>query len=341
MTRQQSGSDDAFGIDGVDIARGRRVETRLRTLELADGSWVELPVIVLRGAQSGPIFYLGAAFHGDEVNGIEIAARFAGEIDLAALRGTIIVVPAQNPLALQAQHRYFVGHFLKSPLDQSPADPWISFPGDPDGNIAAQIAAKLYSVLIRHAHYLIDIHSPTTGGRYAPFAFLPPSDVGAAAEAAEAMAKVFGADYILSTRDGLYVSEQSPHVVMARRGATAMGVELGEGGRLEAEITEQGLRGLRNVFRSVGMLPGAVESFGRNHVIRTMHVLRAKRGGLLHRRVELNDEVREGDVVATITNIFGERTEEIRAPIAGPVVRIATFPIVSAGERVIQLGVPR
>jgi predicted deacylase len=341
MAGQQSASDEAFRLEGVELVRGRRAETRLRTLELADGSWVELPVIVLRGAQPGPVFYLGAAFHGDEVNGVEIASRFAGEVDLGSLCGTVIVVPAQNPLALQAQHRYFVGHFLKSPLDQSPADPWVSFPGDPDGNIAAQIAARLYTALMRHAHYLIDIHTPTTGGRYAPFAFLPPPDAGAPAEAAEAMAKTFGADFILSTREGLYVSEQSPHVVMARRGATAMGVELGEGGRLESEITEQGMRGLRNVFRKIGMLPGEVEGFGRNHVISSMRVIRAKRGGLVHRRVELNDEVREGDVVATITNIFGERTEEIRAPISGPVVRIATFPIVSAGERLIQLGVPR
>ncbi|HYB08353.1 MAG TPA: succinylglutamate desuccinylase/aspartoacylase family protein [Alphaproteobacteria bacterium] len=340
MSGPQTANDEAFRLDGVELVRGKRAETRLRTVELADGSWVELPVILLRGVQPGPVFYLGAAFHGDEVNGVEIATRFAGTIELAELRGTVVVVPVQNPLALQAQHRYFVGHFLKSPLDQSPADPWISFPGDGDGNLAAQIAARLFTALIRHSQYLIDIHTPTTGGRYAPFAFLPPPGVGAPAEAAEAMAKVFGADYILSTHEGLYVSEQSPHVVMARRGATAMGVELGEGGRLESEITEQGLRGLRNVFRHIGMLPGEVERFGRNHVIRSMHVVRAKRGGLVHRRVELNDEVQKGQVVATITNVFGERTEEIRAPISGPVVRIATFPIVSAGERVIQLGVP-
>jgi predicted deacylase len=341
VARPLSDSDEGLRIEGLELTRGKRVETRLRTLELADASWVELPVIVLRGATPGPVFYLGAAFHGDEVNGVEIATRFAGEIDLAQLRGTLIVAPAQNPLALQAQHRYFVGHFLKSPLDQSPADPWVSFPGDADGNIAAQIAYKLFNVLIRHADYLIDIHTPTAGGRYAPFAFLPPPDVGGPAEAAEAMAKTFGADFILSTREGLYVSEQSPHVVMARRGATAMGVELGEGGRLESEVTEQGLRGLRNVFRKIGMLPGAVEEFGRHQVIRSMHVIRARRGGIVHRRVELKDEVREGDVVATITNIFGEQTEVIRAPISGPIVRIATFPIVSAGERVIQIGVPR
>ncbi|MBV9522469.1 MAG: succinylglutamate desuccinylase/aspartoacylase family protein [Alphaproteobacteria bacterium] len=336
-----SDSDEGLRIPGLDLVRGKRVETRLRTLELADASWVELPVIVLRGARPGPVFYLGAAFHGDEVNGVEIATRFAGEIDLAELRGTLIVAPVQNPLALQVQHRYFVGHFLKSPLDQSPADPWVSFPGDPEGNIAAQIAFKLFDTLMRHADFLIDIHTPTSGGRYAPFAFLPPPEVGEPAQAAEAMAKTFGADFILSTREGVYVSEQSPHVVMARRGATAMGIELGEGGRLESEITEQGLRGLRNVLRKIGMLPGEVEEFGRNEVISTMVVVRAKRGGIVHLRVALKDEVREGDIVATITNIFGERTEEIRAPVAGPIVRIATFPIVSAGERVIQIGVLR
>ncbi len=101
------------------------------------------------------------------------------------------------------------------------------------------------------------------------------------------------------------------------------------------------MRGLRNVFRQIGMLPGDVESFGRHHVIRSMHVIRSKRGGLVHRKVELNDEVRVGDVLATITSIFGELVEEIRAPIAGPIVRIATFPIVSAGERLIQIGVKR
>ena len=46
------------------------------------------------------------------------------------------------------------------------------------------------------------------------------------------------------------------------------------------------------------------------------------------------------EIMATVTNIFGELVEELRAPLAGPIVRIATFPIVNAGERIIQIGVP-
>ncbi|MFQ6031239.1 MAG: succinylglutamate desuccinylase/aspartoacylase family protein, partial [Dehalococcoidia bacterium] len=154
-------------------------------------------------------------------------------------------------------------------------------------------------------------------------------------------AKVFGMDFILATDAGMYVSDQAPHTVMAERGTVALGIELGEGGRLEPTEVQRGLRGIYNVFREVGMLPGSTESFGRRLVISSMPEVRARRAGLLHRQVELNEDVDEGQVLATITNVFGEVVEEIRAPLAGPVVRTVTFPIVSTGERVVQLGISR
>lgn len=341
MATLKSQSDKKLEIPGLKLVRGERAQMRLRTLELADGSWVELPVVALRGAKPGPVFYLGAAFHGDEINGVELVNRFARAIDLRELNGTIVMVPVQNPLAFQVQHRYFLGHFIKSPLDQSPPDPWVSFPGDANGNMASLLSHAIFENLMRHADYLIDVHTPTTGGRYAPFAFLPPRRIGAAAEEAEEIAKAFGADFILATEEGIYVHEQSPHVVMAKRGAVAMGIEVGEGGRLDSEVTERGLAGLANVLRRIGMLGEGQAALGRRLVISTMTIVRARRGGLLHRTVELNQEVAEGQVLATITDVFGEIVERIRAPHAGPVVRIATFPVVSAGERVVQLGVPR
>src|SRR5262249_26252499 len=65
MPQQRTDGDEAFRLDGLVLVRGKRSETRLRVLELADATWLELPVIVLRGAKPGPVFYLGAAFHGD------------------------------------------------------------------------------------------------------------------------------------------------------------------------------------------------------------------------------------------------------------------------------------
>lgn len=339
MNKTDLKTDVDLKIDGLRLTRGQRENTRIRLVEMPDGNWVEIPLIVLRGAQPGPVFYAGAAVHGDEINGVEILGRFAKEVDLQTLRGTALLVPVQNPMAFQIQHRYFIGMVFKSPMDQG-ADPWATFPGDANGNIASLISYTLYQQLMQHADYLIDIHTPTTGGRYAPFAFLPPPRCAVAGQC-EQLAKVFGVDFILATESGMYVSDRSPHVVMADQGKVALGIELGEGARLEAEEVERGIRGLRNVFREVGMLPGNIESMGRQMVITSMVEVRAKRGGLLHRNVELNDQVDAGQRLATITDVFGDVVEEILAPVAGPVVRITTFPIVSTTERIIQLGVPR
>jgi predicted deacylase len=94
-------------------------------------------------------------------------------------------------------------------------------------------------------------------------------------------------------------------------------------------------------MRAIKMLPGEVETFGRRLVIRTMTVIRSSRAGMLRLRVALNEEVQEGQIVATITDVFGDVVEEIMVPHGGPVVRITTHPTIPSGERVIQLGVAR
>jgi len=332
-------NDEGFSIEGMTLARGSSTSTRVRVAELAEGTLVEYGVMVMRGAKPGPIFYLGAAFHGDEVTGVEVVSRLAAELRPDQLSGTLILIPVQNPLAFQVQHRVFVGHMLKSPMDQNPADPWASFPGSPQGNLASLIAHSLYDKFMRHCHFMIDVHTPTAGGRYAPFAFLPPTRCGDVVHRAEVLARAFGADYILANDKGMYVGDMNPHTILGERGIPAFGVEIGEGGRVDPEDIEYGMRGIRNVLKTVGMLPGETETRGRQCVIRTMNVIRAKRGGLLRLHVRLNETVQAGQLVASVYSIFGELVEEICAPSGGPVVRVVTFPTVSSGERVVQLGV--
>jgi uncharacterized protein len=78
---------------GLRLERGERGQKRIRVAELPDGSLVELPVMVIRGATAGPVFYIGAAFHGDEVAGVEVVGRLISQVDAAALRGTLLIVP--------------------------------------------------------------------------------------------------------------------------------------------------------------------------------------------------------------------------------------------------------
>lgn len=339
--------NDAFfkvGDEGLEVAglrpeRGTRAHGSIPLLELADGTWVKADLIVVRGAEPGPVFLAAAAVHGDEINGIHIVQQLVAELSPSRLAGTVLALPVQNPLGLQSQHRFPVGQLLKSPLDQAPADLWASFPGDPEGNSTQVMAHVLHRDVFTKADYLIDIHTPTTGGRYMPIAFLPPPRSGEASERAEAMARAFGTQVILKTDGGMYVHEATPHVVAAGRGAVGFGVELGEGGRVEWQFVEQGVRGLFNLLRLLGMLEGEPEINPDPIVLKTMIPVRARRGGLLRCDVPLGARVEQGEEIGTITSVRGEMVQEVRAPIAGVLVRTTTFPTVMTGERVAQIGI--
>jgi len=330
-------ADEYFDIDKVPL--GTSEKRRIRAVELPDGSWVDIPVIVVRGMMPGPVIYVGAGLHGDETTSVAIAARLAHAMDPKQLCGTLIAVPVQSPLAFRIQHRLPIDQFVKSPMDQNPSDVFHAFPGDPNGNLASKIAYILFDRLMSQAEYIFDVHTPTTGGRYAPFAFLPPTRCGGVVERCRELAMLFGADFILANDKGMYVGDKNPHVVAAERGKVAFGIEVGEGGRLEPTEVERGIRGLHNIMRHLSMIPGKTEVFGRREMIRTMTVIRSARAGMLQLCAALQDHVVRGQVVATITNVFGELIEEIVAPHDGPVVRITTFPTVPSNERVMQLGV--
>jgi len=153
-----------WSIAGISVPPGTRARASIELTELPDGSRVKLPVALIHGARPGPTFYLGAAIHGDEANGVAIVTRVLASVNATALSGRVVCVPVQNPLAFQVDHRVPVGLYLKTPLDQAPMDPWTTFPGDPAGTITERLSHALFS-LIRGCDAAIDVHTPTRGGR--------------------------------------------------------------------------------------------------------------------------------------------------------------------------------
>ncbi|HXH13828.1 MAG TPA: succinylglutamate desuccinylase/aspartoacylase family protein [Alphaproteobacteria bacterium] len=325
-------------VAGLSVPPGSVVRYRLEIAELADGSTVTLPLLLINGASDGPRLYLGAAIHGDEVAGIAILSQFCAQVLPERLAGSILCVLVQNPLAFQVEHRIPVGLYLKSPLDQMPIDPWVSFPGNPEGNATERLAATLFS-LITTCQYAIDIHTPTRGGRYVPIAILPPASLGEAFRRAEDLALAFGSGYLMKTQAGMYVADGVLCVEATRAGVPAFTFEIGEGGRLDADLIPVGVRCLSNALRSLGMLPGAPELPSETVVMTRFVGLRASVGGLLQTTASLGAQVKRGDVLARISNVYGDARETILAPLDGTFVRMTTFPSVATGERVATLGV--
>ena len=329
-----------LSIGEASVAPGMRARAQLPLVELADGATVRLSVVAINGVRPGPRLYLGAAIHGDEVNGVAILAEALADIDPKRLAGSILCVPVQHPLAFHADHRIPLSQFMKSPLDQAPIDAWTCFPGNPAGNLAESLAAALFG-LIGQCCCAIDIHTPTRGGRYVPIAILPRMALGAAAEAAAWLAEQFATGYIMKTDTGMYVSDGILCVEATRAGIPAFTCEIGEGGRLERAMIEEGVRCVTNVLVALGMIEGRRRPPPVEHVMREFLGIRARRGGLLHTVAELGAVVERGEILARIVDIFGDTVETVAAPAAGIFVRATTLSTVSSGERAATLGLLR
>jgi len=324
-------------LAGLSVAPATAVRGAIKLVELADGSRSEIPLLVINGAHDGPRLYLGSAIHGDEVTCVEVVTGALKDIDPRTLRGSVVCVPVQNPLAFQADHRFAMNFFMKSPLEHTPADAWACMPGRPDGNLVQTLAHKLFS-LIKTCDYAIDVHTPTRGGRYVPIALLPHSKLGESAGKARQMAEALGTGFVIADDSSGYAADGVLCVEATRLGIPAFTFEIGEGGRLEPEIGAFGARCIQNVMRHLGMIDGTPEKPERTYFMTRFSNIRARRGGLLHTVATLGKPLKKGELMARTSNVFGDPLEEFVAPEDGVFIRATTLSTVAEGERVAALG---
>jgi hypothetical protein len=96
---------DKLEIGGQEVLSGETKQIDLPTLRLYTED-ITMPVYVQRGRRKGPVLFVSAAIHGDELNGIEIIGRLIKSRQLKNLRGTLIAVPMVNVFGVLNQSRY-------------------------------------------------------------------------------------------------------------------------------------------------------------------------------------------------------------------------------------------
>ena len=67
---------------------------------------LNIPVEVIRGREKGPVLFVSAAIHGDEINGTEIIRRLVRR-EILKNKGTLIVIPVVNILGLTINRDIF------------------------------------------------------------------------------------------------------------------------------------------------------------------------------------------------------------------------------------------
>jgi predicted deacylase len=115
--------------------------------------------------------------------------------------------------------------------------------------------------------------------------------------------------------------------------------EAGEGMRFDEMSVRAGLAGILRVLNEIGMLPsaGIAKPKAASLVCANSNWLRAPAGGLLRIFKAEGDVVQEGDIVAAISDPFGEEEIEVATRYSGIIVGRAVMPVVHEGDALFHI----
>ncbi|WP_018869306.1 MULTISPECIES: succinylglutamate desuccinylase/aspartoacylase family protein [unclassified Thioalkalivibrio] len=297
-----------------------------RTVELEVGSLythtpAHMPVQVVCGRQKGPVLFVSAAIHGDEINGVEIIRRLLKVPALRRMKGTLLAVPVVNMHGFINQSRY-----LPDRRDLNRV-----FPGSRKGSLGARVARLFMREIVHNSTHGIDLH---TGAIHR--SNLPQIRANLDHRETREMAQAFGAPVILNSalRDG------SLREAAAERQVPILLYEAGEALRFDELSIRGGVHGIIEVMRYLGMLPAPPRQRRRKEPVmaRSASWVRAPESGILRIFVREGDRVtRDQTLLAIVSDPFGERETEIRAPVSGIVIGQLRLPLVNEGDAVFHI----
>ena len=305
----------SFELAGVSVEPASRKTINIPVSTLSDHTPVTLSAHVIHGRNEGPVMFISAGIHGNEVIGVEIVRRLLRTKNFKSLRGTLIVVPIVNTFGFLNHSRY-----LPDRRDLNRC-----FPGSADGSFGSRLAHIFMNEIVAQCSLGIDLHSAAINRTS-----LPQIRVSANNHETLRLAHVFGAPVILTSalRDGSLRQEAK------RIGVDVILYEAGEGMRFDEMSVRAGLAGILRVLKDVGLLPlaGIAGPKARSIVCADSHWQRAPAGGLLRMFKAEGDVVEVGDVLAAISDPFGQSETEVKARYSGIIVGRAVMPIVHEGD---------
>jgi len=280
---------------------------------------VFIPVHVIRSKRPGPIVFVSAAVHGDELNGIEIVRRLIQLKSLKISTGSLILIPMVNIYGVLNQSRYMPD---RRDLNRS-------FPGSKKGSLAGRVAHIFLEEIIKHCDYGIDLH---TGAIHR--SNLPQIRADLSDPETEMLAKEFGASVVLNAnlRDG------SLRHTSVESGTRILLYEAGQALRFDELSIQVGVRGVLNVITKLGMLKRKrTRKAFQPYIANDSAWVRANSSGIVRDLKKLGDRVRKGDALAEIGGPFGNVIDKVTATKAGIIIGKQNIPLAQEGDAMFHI----
>ena len=297
----------------------RTIPVPLLEVDLGD-PW-PIPVTVIHGIRPGPTITVLGGIHGDELTGASACTHLLSNaftdigksLDPNQMAGTLRIVPVVNLPGYRSKSRYFPdGRDLNR-----------NFPGDFKGSTTKRVAAQVWKHLLTDSDAIIDLHSAAKGRSN-----MPQIRVDLAHAGSNILAKAFGIEILLDSKP----PKGSLRKAANEQDIPAITYEGGGANLIDNTTVKVAIHGVMNILRSLRMVPGTPNRPRFRMLASGSKWLRASEGGLLDMFVSSGSVMREGEVIATISDpATPGLTVDIVAPEDGLLVGAATNPFTASG----------
>lgn len=306
---------------GEEVLPGQSRNAQLAVGESYSSMSVHIQLHIRRALEDGPVVFVTAALHGDEINGCGAVRQLIMDENFQLSKGTLILVPVLNLPAFDRHSRYLPD---RRDLNRS-------FPGTIDGSLASRMAHTIFNEIVMISDYGIDLHTASVRRTNYPTvrADLTNPEV-------QRIAKAFGTELIMNGKG----PKNSFRRQACRAGCPTIIMEGGEVWKVEPGIVETTVRGIKNVLGELQMLDNSQQREAPPYqiVIEKSKWIRAEHGGFLHFHIQPGDLVEKGQPLTTNTTILGAEQGTLHAPFDGVVMGMTSLPSISPGEPICHLG---
>jgi predicted deacylase len=291
-----------------------------------------IPVLVAESRQPGPVVWLTACIHGDEVGGTAIVHDVFARLRKEGLgRGAVHAFPLINSMGFENVSRY---------INTEREDLNRCFPGDPKGSMGEQIARRLYHTIMKSDPSLvIDIHNDWV--QSIPHVLLdPPKSYpdGTTERRTLELARAGGL-LLVEDSDVFHPLRNTLAGACVDAGVPAFTIEAGGAFAVVEEGVAAGRDAVLSTLHSMEMIDWFVPAGQSDKMMPLRYTNRplCSTSGLIRFDVHPGQEIREGQILAKVYSAFGSCEESLLAMADGFVLGLEDHARVLPGREVIAV----
>lgn len=276
-----------------------------------------LPFTFLRGAKPGPSLVVTGGLHSGEYPGVAACARLSQTLSPEDLAGSVLLLHCVNETGFFAHSEALV--------PEGNVNLNGDFPGDLSGTPGKRLVAFMEQEIIPFADYILDLHSGGGMEPLSPCLFFPVTAGENVLRTSLKMAVATGIEHLVasSAKTGFYS-------FAAQHGVPGLLLERGYGAMCREEDVSNCCTDVRDVLKTVNMLPGEPENTDKKTVWPKVDYLVAEHKGLWYPTVKKGDILPAGALLGEVRDFWNNPPRRVphfvRKPRAIPPYRPSAAP---------------